>query len=380
MPRYKVMIIAASFGGGHIQAGRALKSALAAHTDVEIEFIDFADASSSYSSQLVKRLYLLLLTVCPSLYGFLYRQTQTALGGWLASRLTARMMKKPMHALLTRNNPDIIICTHPFPCGGAAELVRLGRLHVPVIAVITDFVIHRLWHYPDVTQYYVADPSLKSALEQLGVSANHVRATGIPIQAAFAQTIPPQKARILLGLDPDLATILLMGGSLGIQAVQTALFHLNQITLPLNIIAVAGTNASLRKDLESLAAESPHQTKILGYTQEVPLLMSAADILVTKPGALTISEALAKGLPLLLCQPLPGQEEDNAAYLIRFGAACRINDEQQLQQELFRLLQDKPALEALRTKAVALGRPGAAADIAAAIYETLISSAVKPHA
>ncbi|HWR38673.1 MAG TPA: glycosyltransferase [Patescibacteria group bacterium] len=369
--KYKIIIATASIGGGHTKAGQAVQHALSAYEDVDTQLIDFTAPSLSRPGNLVKSAYLFILQTFPAIYGFLYRLSQKPFWGSLFCRLTAAIMQHSVRQLLADQKPDIILCTHPFPCGGAAELRRRGCLNVPVAAVITDFVVHRLWVYNEVTHYFVATPTLKVTLEQTAASHQYIQATGIPVHERFSHFLSRSEACSQLDLNPTRRTILLMGGSLGLDALQTVLLHLNRLTDPFNIIAVAGTNDALRQKLERTATQSPHQVKILGYTQEIPLLMSAADLLITKPGALTISEALVKGLPMLLYQALPGQEEDNAAYLTASGAACWATTEQELTRELTRILTDNEELTERSQQALALGCPNAANHIATSVYQAL---------
>ena len=373
--KYKVLIVAASIGGGHIQAGRAVEAALAAAyaNDVETIFVDFSSAQASRLSRWIKSTYLFTLDVFPAVYDFLYRRAQNQFPGSLLCGLTARAMHSTLWSLIRRHQPDLILCTHPFPCAAANELQRRGQLSVPVVAVITDFTVHRLWVYAAVARYCVAAPPLQTLLENFSVPADRIAVTGIPIQSDFGTFLSRQDARAQLAL-PERFTVLLMGGSLGLDTLRTALQELSQLTLPLNIIAVAGNNEPLRLQLEKLATASAQHIRVLGYTQEVPLLMSAADLLISKPGALTISEALVKGLPLVLYQALPGQEEDNAAYLATQGAALWIKSESLLAGELTRLFNQPDELAQLGKRALALGRPQAAAQVAECVYQLLSSS------
>ncbi len=367
LPFQNVLIVTASVGAGHDQAARAIGAEIGArYPAARVTIADFMGEENSYLNALLKDTYLKMISVSPQVYDLLYRWSQARqLPG--VQNLLARAMKRSMRRLYVRYRPDLIIFTHPFPCGAAAYLRRKGKLDAPLVGVITDFSAHPLWVYDEVDLYFVAARETRSELVQQGVAAERVFPTGIPIDASFGRLLDRYAATRELGLAARQPTVLIMGGGLGIGPVADAVRSLDGIDRALQIVVVAGRNAELRRELRAIAQASRHSITAMGYTRKVRELMAAADLLVTKPGALTVSEALSVGLPLVLVAPLPGQEEDNAAYLVARGAAVLLADAGEAGEMVAGLLDRPQTLEEMRRQALSLGQPQAASAAAGII-------------
>lgn len=363
-----VLIISASIGSGHNRAANAVADELKQrYPAAQINVVDFMAGNNSYINRLVKESYLKLLDISPNFYDLLYRWTQGAQRGSKAKSLMGRVMKRSMAKLVNRYQPDLIITTHPFPCGAAAHLKAEDKITVPLIAVITDFSVHRMWIYKEVDCYFVAAPEFKDELALQGIEQERIYVTGIPISPEFSAKVDGDLMLDKLGLDKNKPVILIMGGGLGLGGVKQALVNLEEVALPLQIVVVTGRNSVLRHELKAAADSSCHVTQVLGFTKRISELMAIADILITKPGALTISEALAMKLPMLLYESIPGQEKDNAAWLEANGAATLIREEEKLAREVTGMLNNKEYREIIEGKAGALARPRAAADVAEVI-------------
>lgn len=353
----KALIITASIGAGHTRAANAVRDALLEKNRVSqatvVDFLDSRDAAS----RLIKDTYLKMLDVFPDAYEHLYRWSQEAVPGSNLGSLTALVSKKKLLRLLAEHRPDAVVFTHPFPCCAAASLRRGGRLRLPMAAVLTDFAVHRLWVHREIDLYFVASREMKDALTEMNIPGENVFATGIPIDSQFVGVSPARRQ----DREPS---ILVMGGGLGLGAIKQATLGLESVDRRLDITVVAGGNETLRQRITGLAAASTHDIKVLGFTDRIHELMASATILITKPGALTCSEALAVGKPLILFSPLPGQEEENAAYLVRQGAALRVTRAGQLGRVVARILDRPDTLNDMRDRATALGRPQAAAAVA----------------
>jgi processive 1,2-diacylglycerol beta-glucosyltransferase len=361
-----ILIISASIGSGHTQAANAVRDELLRCSPAsKVTVVDFMDGSSSFGS-LIKETYLKMIDVFPNAYDLLYRWSQGPFHGSNVKNLTALVMKTRMLRLLREYRPDLVIFTHPFPCCAAAYLRRTRRIAVPLIAVMTDFASHQLWIHREIDLYFVANPEIKKALCDRGIADTAVYVTGIPISPKFAKT--PLNDSNRNSREP---VVLIMGGGLGLGSVEKVMLHLAASKYPLRIVVVAGKNSRLRQKLIAAKKRSPHPVTIIGYTDRVNELMANASILITKPGALTCSEALAMQLPLLLYNPIPGQEEDNANYLTRQGVAVRITADDQFTQAVDRLITTPEVLNEMQLKARNASRPNAAADIAAILLTRL---------
>lgn len=370
----KILLVSASVGDGHTQAALAIQSAIEKQQLVTAQVVDFMAGENSYLNTLVKEAYLKLIDIFPDMYDLLYRFSQMQLPGSKVQSLMSMAMQRSMLKLVNIHRPDVIICTHPFPCGAAAYLKRNHKINLPIIGVITDFAIHRFWCYSETDLYFVATPEIKQHLAEQGIEPARIHATGIPVSPRFSFT--PDQAelallRTTLGFHATHPTLLIMGGGLGLGDLEQAVLALDALPLPFNLIVVAGRNAALRRSLSAKSQSFVHPIKILGYTRHIPELMASADLLITKPGALTISEALSLRLPQLLYQAIPGQEEENAAYLTRKGAALWSQDSQTLAATVYELLTNPERLGYMREMAALLGRPMASQLIAATLWRKL---------
>ena len=368
-----ILIVSASVGAGHTQAAKAVKAEMSRLYPADrIELVDFMDEENSYLNTLVKETYLKMISLSPNVYDLLYRWSQAPRQYAKVENLVARTMKRSMLRLYHRYRPDMIVCTHPFPCGAAAYLRRTCRLDVPLAAIITDFAVHQFWVYDEVDLYFVAGREMRDELVARGISAGRVHCSGIPINPIFSDTVDSGPVSRELRLAEAVPTVLVMGGGLGVGPVLEAFQQLDSSALPLQIIVVTGENTLLRQQLEQAACLSRHPVTVLGYTQQIRDLMAVADILVTKPGALTLSEALALAVPMVLFSPLPGQEADNASYLAGHGAALLVDRLDRLGEAVTELLSQPERLAAMRENASRLGQPQAAEQAARIIGSHLM--------
>ncbi len=355
-----VLIVSASIGSGHTQAANAVQAEfLRQYPGSKAVVVDFLEGENFSLANVIKESYLRMIDVFPSVYDLLYRWSQAPQKGKTVRSLFSWVLKKRMLQLIETYKPDMIILTHPFPCGAACHLKQKGLITIPLAGVITDYAVHRLWVYPEVDTYFVAASPMANILMNQGVPSERVVITGIPVDSKFAHVTKPQ------GKDKQSKspTILVMGGGLGLGALEEVLMYLDTMPGHQRFVVVTGRNATLRKELQSMSRKMNHPISVLGYTRRVPALMASAELLVTKPGALTCSEAMVAGLPMVLVNAIPGQEEDNAAYLQCHGAAIWVQDQALLPEVVKGLLENPQQLATMRYRAYQLGRPDAAGYI-----------------
>ena len=368
----RVLIVSASIGSGHHQAARAIAAELARRQDnLQITIADFMEDTDSYLAAFMKEAYLKMLELSPNMYDLVYRVSQAPLHGFKAQGLLARVLQGGMAQLVRRHRPDLIIATHPFPCGAAAYLRDSRRLRAPLVGVITDFAVHRLWVYEHVDAYFVAAPEIKRELSALGVPARRIYASGIPVHPQFTANAGGRGILGELSLAADQPLVLWMGGGLGMGGIRQALASMDELKLPLQFVVLAGKNKELQEKLQEETKSLRHAVRVLGYTDRIPELMRAAAMLVTKPGALTVCEALVSETPLLLYEPIPGQEWENAVFLTQRGVALWAKNRQELKDGVTTLLTRPEQVEKLRKEAEALRRPAAAAAVATAALALL---------
>ncbi len=370
--RRKVLFISAPIGAGHVRAAQAVGAALRRlDPDVAAEFANVFDFFSPRLGRVILGGYLKVLDVFPQAYGAAYgwgNSSRLALAGRAA---VSGFLAGRMERYIAASRPDVVVVSHATPAGLVAHLAARGHLAVPTVAVVTDFVVHRLWVYPELGLYCVAHEALRDYLAGAGVARERSVATGIPVDGRFAA--PPGKggARAALGLRDDAPMVLVMGGGAGVMPMAEIVAALEALARPLQLVAVAGRNEALRRKLAAAAAGLRHCTlQALGFVDNVDVLMAAADLLVSKPGGLTAAEALAGGLPLVIYRPIPGQEEANTAFLTTHGTAVRVESAAELAAFAGRMLAGGPdGFAAMRAAALRLGRPGAAEAVARLIMD-----------
>lgn len=370
-----ILIVSASFGTGHDQAATAIQETLAAQTWVKKAAVaDFFGAKSSRFSSVVKKAYLQMLQHYPDFYDFLYHFIQVPRWGLMAQNVSARYLKRHLQMLLAIHQPDLLVFTHPFPCGVAAYLRRSGVIHLPIVAQLTDFSVHRLWVYDEVDEYCLATETMQQELLNQGISPSRLTVTGIPIAAKFGNKMNPANLKAELGLNPSFPVLLIMGGGLGLGAIPEIVRELAKLSLPVNLVIPAGHNHRLTEEIAALQIR--HPTIVLPYTDRIPELMAAADLLITKPGGLTCAEAMAMELPMVFFRPLPGQEEDNALYLVGQGAARWVHNRQPLADVIHSMLTNPSYLEDIRHQLRLMKCPDAAAAVCSVVKRQLFNEAL----
>ena len=361
----KVLFLSASVGEGHTAAALAVRDAVAERwQDARCEVVD----SYRYASQVFHRVasngYIGMVKLLPQLYKYVYAQAEratkvSAFKTWL-HQYTAVNLRQFVAELA----PDVVVCTHAFPCGVMAAYKREFTDAPPVVGIVTDFVVHPFWVHRTIDAYAVATPAMRHTLIGKGIPAERVHATGIPIDTRFAQVLEKSAARRLIGISGDTITVLLMGGGVGIGPLENALVTIDRINHDVQTVVVVGKNPSLERRLNEIARTLRHRVMVVGFVPNVYDYMAAADLLVSKPGGLTSSEALAAGLPILMLRPLPGQEERNTRYLQDSGVGIRIESSRELAPAIEWLLKDGNALAEMRHNACALAMPHAAEAVA----------------
>ncbi|MBQ4495734.1 MAG: glycosyltransferase, partial [Selenomonadaceae bacterium] len=311
----KVLILSASIGSGHTKAAQALQKVFGGSAQI----VDFMSREISALNWLTKKFYLAALRFIPDLYDRIYKFADGRRVGVSARFLSSALMYLPFARLLKEFQPDVVICTHPFP-EAAASLWKF--LHAKsarnflLATVLTDYSLHEIWIYGEVDAYFVATAEMQRELAAHCRTGQRIFATGIPIDEKFSSLTEAH--------DATRKTILIMGGGLGLGSIEETLRELDKVQSPLKVVVVAGQNEKLLARLKRLKIS--HAVEVLGYVSDVDKLMAAADLLITKPGALTMTEAFAVGLPLILHAPIPGPEALNASYATAHGAAIEVGD------------------------------------------------------
>jgi processive 1,2-diacylglycerol beta-glucosyltransferase len=365
----RVVLLTTSLGAGHLRAAQAIEQAIQEHCpNVETRLIDSFTSTAPWLTRLVVNFYLHILAWMPWLYKYLYNwgnRTKAAL--WLRNVLSYRLAFST-RAQLRRLQPDVIVCSHASPTGAVCRLKKRGELAIPLIAVITDFVAHRLWIYDEVDIYMVAHEGLRDKLIHMGVAPKKIQVTGIPIDRKFGDSTSKEILRYQLGLDKELPTILIMGGGTGALPMDQIVPRLGTMLPKVQLLVVTGCNTDMRRRL--LAQQYGNSVHIMGFVSNIHELMAASDLVVTKSGGMSSAEAIAMELPIIIYRPIPGQEEGNTEFLLRHGVACQVDDVEELPCITRDLLADAGQLARMREAARKLAKPRAAAEIANIVLKT----------
>ncbi len=363
MHRPGVLIVSASTGTGHLRAAEALRTAFGlVDPEIPVEHVDLLSLAPRWVRSLYGAGFEMIAAHAPRVWDGIYRITDGEAHD--RARWAPAAHRILFHAFrdLLRSRPwSVCLCTHFLPCQLAA-----GRPGLPPFALtVTDLTLHRVWVQPGVRRYFVGTDALAGELRPR-VRGAAVEVTGIPIDPAVAQVPGRAEARAEWGLHPERPVALVAGGGLGIgveEAVHAALAGAHPAA---TIVAVCGKNEAARRRLEWLRVP-PERLRVLGYVRGLPSLMSAADVVATKAGGLSVSEALALGRPLLLTRPIPGAEEGNTRTLERAGAALAGRSAAEMRGAFARIFTDPDLLPRLSAAASALGRPHAARTIAESV-------------
>jgi processive 1,2-diacylglycerol beta-glucosyltransferase len=371
----KVLVLSASAGAGHIRAAQAIEKAFKDlnGTPPEVEHIDVLKFTNKVFRHLYSQAYLDLVNKMPEVPGWIYDKLDTP---WRRERRRLALNKlntRPLVKMLRDHQPDMIVCTHFLPAEIVSWLKAKERLASRQAIIVTDFDVHAMWLCHHYEQYFVAIDEARAYLEAVGIPPEKITVSGIPIDPVFALNKDKLEMRRKHGLAPDCTTILLSAGGFGVGSVDALIASLTPLQHRAQIVAICGRNTELKNRLEkkasALKSDGRVQVKPFGYTDKMDELMTASDLVLGKPGGLTTSEALAKGLVFVIVNPIPGQEERNSDHLLEAGVAIRCNNLPTLSYKLDRLLDDRRRFAAMQKNSRKMGRPKASHDIVKRLIE-----------
>jgi len=374
----KVLLLSASAGAGHIRAAQAIEKALLEAGNAtgevrEVHHFDILDYTNKVFRHLYSRAYIDLVNKLPEVPGWFYDKLDTP---WKNERRRLALDKlntRPLVKLLRQYQPDMIVCTHFLPAEIVSWLKAKERLTSRQAIIVTDFDVHAMWLCHHYEQYFVAIDEARAYLEALGIPSEKITVSGIPIDPVFARKKDKHEMRLKHGLAADRTTILLSAGGFGVGSVDALIASLLHLQHPAQILAICGRNEELKERLTKEAAAIKSSARVIvkpvGYTTEMDELMAASEVVLGKPGGLTTSEALSKGLVFVIVNPIPGQEERNSDHLLEGAVAIRCNNLPTLAYKLDRLLANPERFVTMQANALRMARPNAAHDIVQKIIE-----------
>lgn len=361
----RVLFISAPFGSGHMRAAQAVCTALKEiDAGVKVEILNVFDFMNPVLGQLIIKIYLKILQWIPGLYGGMYGWGHSSKLALLTREIISRFFAKRMVKHIKKYQPTCIVCTHATPAGLIEYLSKNNCIDIPTMAIITDFVVHRWWVYPMINEYFVANQDMRDYLANSGIGQERSYLSGIPVHSDFLET--PDVASIYekLKLDPNISTVLIMGGGAGVLPMDKILTECDQLETPLQFVVVTGDNKVMFKKLLALQKGLRHTVRVLGYIDYVDQLMHLSKVLISKPGGMTSAECLCRGLPLIMFSPIPGQEEANTNYLVQHQLALRADTVAQVKATLLDTLTNDNITKQIKKNMIKLAKPYSAQMIA----------------
>ncbi len=349
------MIFSITTGQGHNQTAKVMAEELGKN-GIACKYMDVYEYIHPKLSDSISKLYLMSTKNVPKMYGVGYRimEMREAGNNHVLPKLTNIVLAKKLLKLIREEKPDFIICTHVF----AALLVTYLRERfdekIHTVGVITDYTIHPFWEDTRLDYYVTASELLEHQGLKKGIAPGKIKAFGIPIDPKFAVKRTKSEACAILGI-PEKKTVLVMSGSMGFGKMTDGIHELDKLPFDFQIVTICGNNKKMKEQIDNMEFKKDIYNH--GYVNNVDIFMDAADCIVTKPGGLTSSEALAKGLPMIMNNPVPGQEDRNVEFLLNAGAALKISDTFSLSDAIYQLFLNKERLENLKRSIQFIGKP-----------------------
>jgi len=316
----KIIVFYITERSGHHSAALALKRGFeVSDPSVSVKCVNAFRYLFPIAERVTHRVYLFVIKRIPAVWRFLYDRPSfvkrsAGLKGWIH-----RLSFNKLSRLLNEVAPQAVLCTQAFPCGVLSAYKRERGGSFKIYGILTDFAPHSFWVYDEVDAYVVASDKTREWLVQKGVSPEKVHVFGIPVDPKFSKQTDKTEVRVKYGLDKDIPAALIMGGGHGLGPIRQIIKRLDECEVPLQMMVVCGLNRKLYRWLASQTFKK--RILVFKYTDEIDQLMSAAHLVITKPGGITTAEALAKGLPMIILNPIPGQEARNTEFLVDAEAA-----------------------------------------------------------
>jgi processive 1,2-diacylglycerol beta-glucosyltransferase len=404
-----ILVLSSAIGSGHMRASAALALGVGlVDPDRTCSIVDFPHEVSPAVEDLIRRTYLESLKLMPDLYGKLYRMSETRATQqgtpsrtselyerwqqfseqWAAMYDTSqaegstprpqrrdRLAMRTLDRLIEQTGARALVAPHFY---GASALGRYKEQHPDAFTsvVLTDYVPHPLGVPDNLDLYIVADDAAAETVEKIGVPADRIHPTGIPIDPAFELPADvPGVRRDVLGFpeydEDDLPVVIVMGGGLGGGDLENVVTSLLEASAAMHLVVLCGSNARDRERLQAIAQARGRTGTFLSFTDRVRDLMAASHVLVTKPGGMSCTESLASGLPQVLFNPIPGQEEDNAAAMVRYGAGVMVDRTEDILGATMKILTSEKYRRRMQESARAAHHPNSARTAAEFLLERM---------
>ena len=372
----KILIFYGSYGGGHLSAAKSISEFLKKQNpDLVVEMVDCIEYISKYLNKLSTEAYKEMAKKFPFMWEHFYNRSQE---GALAkfTTTTNRIFSYKLKQLIIDFKPDLIISTHPFSTQMCTILKKKKVINCKVATILTDYKIHSQWLYlPEYMDYYfVSNSEMKKDMVLKGINSEKIFITGIPVSAKFSEKFDKKLIYSEFGLSPELRTVLFFAGGefgLGRNTTFMTLKAIIRLFKDTQVVAISGKNHKMNEKFKNLIeiTNSSDRVKLLDFSNKIPELMAISDFVVTKPGGLTVTESLVSNLPIVIINPIPGQEEENAEFLVENEAAIWIKKEDNIARALKNLYRNPDMFEKMSKNTKKLAKPNSTQEICEILLE-----------
>lgn len=364
--RFRILLMYITPRSGHHAAALAVDKALhQIDPAVTTSLVNSFRYTNPILERIISETYMNVIRTTPEVWDFLYDNPAIVKNTRSFRKLIHRFNSAKLARLVEDFRPDAVVCTQAFPCGMMADYKRRYSFDLPLIGVLTDYSPHSYWVYENVNAYIVGSFIAVDRLKKSGIPSDRIYEFGIPIDPDLTRPTSSDSIRSRLGLDPRLPIVLVMGGSQGLGPIRHVVSELAGLDESFQIVVVCGGNHSLKRWLERFQKKRGNRLVVLGYLREIGELMAVSLVLITKPGGLTSAESMAMHLPMILINPIPGQEAQNARILLNRRVAMQAIDGREAALLTQRLLHDPQTVQNMREAARQMGRPHSAIETAA---------------
>jgi len=355
---------------GHHSATIAIEKAIRIlQPDTEVLNINAFNYTNPISEKIINRLYMGVIKRTPQIWDYLYDNPAVVKKIESIKEIVHKFNSPKLQRLFDKFKPSGVICTQAFPCGMCADYKKTYASDLKLVAVLTDYIPHSYWIYDSVNYYVTPSEDVSMRLMKKGVAFDKIRSLGIPFDPKFNAPQDLGKLNQKFKLDPGLPVILIMGGGQGLGPIKTIVKSLEKVKKDIQEIVVTGTNKKLYKSLKRKIKKYKKKILLFEYTDNINELMSVSDVIITKPGGVTVAEVLAKRIPMLILKPLPGQEASNTNYLTEKGAAIKLDEPEEIGTVIEELFANPVKFNRICEAAGSIAKPNASLDIARLILD-----------
>jgi len=362
-----LVLLSGPMGSGHVRAAEAIKAwAAIKYPELKVTHINVAEYMAWFTRRIYEKYYITLLNILPSAWRYIYRKTDSPPATskfdtflrWIRIKTAKKVVRK-----LKEINADYIICTHFMPAEFLDPFKKAGKINASVSTVVTDFDLHWVYVKKHLDHFFVSNEEVAYRLADRDIDKSKIHVTGIPIFPDFSKEYSKEKLRDEFWLKNDKLTFLLMSGGAGVGAIDKISEYLLSHSDSIQIIAMAGKSEELLSSLQEIVKKYPNRLLPVAFTKEMPKYLAACDIVVTKPGGISVSECLAMKKPVIIMNPIAGHEERNADYLLEQSVALKAYDEASLLFKHKLFLRESHRLDFMNEAVEKISKPHAGLDI-----------------